>query len=373
LKAKTQYFEPVLFEFHDSVIEEFLNAQIKSTKKTYSTQFRRIIEFCGQSGEEILRDKEAWEKKAFALVNWLREKGYGDYSINTCIATLRSFFAFNRKPLFFTSGERKKLKPRKRVNEDYLFDQDMLYKMYLCGTVKARYVVAVGKSIGFRASDFSKLTYGQFRALDLNQQAPIYFGEFLTQKEGVRAFAYLDSDAIQAVKALLEAFKDKPDEAHIWCAHSADLSKCLQNLARKANVDPKGKKIRFHALRKFLFDSLNRVMSFEKAKMVIGKQISEEAYLNPETLKEDYARVMSLTALNGNGTKQKLNAFEEQLREKDALIKQQQEEIEKLKSARTEDKAEFRRMFDDYDRELLEVQHRLGIKGKAVKGEPDVT
>ncbi len=48
-------------------------------------------------------------------------------------------------------------------------------------------------------------------------------------------------------------------------------------------------------MRKFLCDHLSSFMSESKWKQVVGKQISEGAYVSPDTLREDYARAMGET------------------------------------------------------------------------------
>jgi uncharacterized coiled-coil protein SlyX len=209
--------------------------------------------------------------------------------------------------------------------------------MYYCGTTKNRYVVAVGKSLGLRAEDFAqRLTYGTFRTLDLSQEAPIFLGTIETEKEGVKAYCYLDKDAIEAVKALLDQNKDKPDNKRIWTARSEDLSPLLRRLADKANIKYGQKRIRFHCLRKFTYDNLNRTMSTDKAKQIIGKQISESAYLNPDSLKEDFRTAMPYLAFNGNMVKVRVSEledkFKQQIAEKDALIKQLQDQLAKTQT-----------------------------------------
>jgi uncharacterized coiled-coil protein SlyX len=125
--------------------------------------------------------------------------------------------------------------------------------------------------------------------------------------------------------------KSKPDSTRIWKARKEDLSKMVQRLASKAEIDAHGDKIRWHGLRAYLFNSLCRVVSTEKAKQVVGKQLSESAYLNEKDLLEDYAKVMPLTAYDTNHVKEKVNELSQSLTEKDALIKQQQIEINALK------------------------------------------
>ena len=83
--------------------------------------------------------------------------------------------------------------------------------MALAGNLKERYVLLVGKSVGLRASDFLGFTYGNLRSLKLDGEAPIALGEIATKKERIKAFPFLDSDAIPIVKAMLESNKDEKD------------------------------------------------------------------------------------------------------------------------------------------------------------------
>jgi hypothetical protein len=347
----------------DSEITEFLNAQKKSTRNTYTTYFKRITEFSHETGKEILANREQWERKIFALDNWLREKTYSPNYCESVTGCLRGYFSYYRKPLNLTSTERKKLRKRSRTTEDLYLDSDILGKLYLVGTVKARYVVAVGKSIGLRAEDFSKLTYGQFRSTDLNAEAPVFLGEIQTEKEAVKAFCYLDRDAIESVKALLEVNKDKPDSKQIWTARSEDLSPLLRRLADKAKIQYGQKRIRFHCLRKFLSDNLSRVMSESKWKQIIGKQISESAYCSPQTLREDFKEAMKYLEFNGHILKGKVSNLEQQLAEKDALIKQQAQKIASLES----NNGIMRKEIDSHDLDILEIQTKLGIKPKPLR------
>jgi uncharacterized coiled-coil protein SlyX/integrase len=329
MKAKTQ--QKPAFEIsataEDPEITEFLKAQKRNTRNTYTTYFKRIVEFSHESGKELLANHENWERRIFALDQHLKEKGYSPNYCESVTGCLRGFFSYWRKSLNLTSTERQKLRKRTRTTEDYYLSSEDLAKMYLSGTTKNKYVVAVGKSIGLRAEDFSKLTYGQFRSIDLNAEAPVFFGEIQTEKEGVKAFCFLDKDAIEAVKALLDQNKDKPDQKQIWTARSEDLSPLLRRLADKSNIKYGNRRIRFHCLRKFLADNLSRIMSESKWKQVIGKQISESAYVSPETLKEDFKNVMHYIAFNGNGVKAKVSDLEQKLLEKDALIKQLQDQL----------------------------------------------
>ena len=341
--AKTTHVEPIITDLTDSKILEFLNSQKKSTQSTYRSVWRKLSEFTTESGEQMLKNHKAWLKHIFEYAQYLKQKGYSSNYISMAVGSIRGFFSYNRKPLVLTRPEKKRLKGS-RTTEDHFFSNEDLAKMYLVGSVKARYVVAVGKSIGLRASDFSLIKYGDLRALDLNDDLPVFLGERNTIKEGVKAFCFLDSDAVQAVKALLEATKEKPDTLKVWTQHPDDLSPLLQRLAKKAGIQTNNKHVRFHGMRRFLFDNLNRVVSIEKAKMYIGKQLSESAYLSPQTLREDFKSVMPMIAFNGNGIKSKISALEQALTEKDALIQQQQAQIEQLKTQQAQNQNTMQKM-----------------------------
>jgi integrase len=306
----------------DPIIKDFLDSQKKSTRNTYSAYMRRLGEFTSESGEQILRNGNQWLKKIFVFQQWLIEKGYAETYAQSATGMLRGFFGYHRKPLIFTRTECKRLAERSRSTEDYLFDREDISKMAMCGNLKERYVLLVGKSLGLRAGDFVNLTYGKFRSLKLDSEPPIFIGVVTTQKERVPAYPFLDSDAVPIVRQILDLNQNKPDSEYILMtkskkAHNTymrmrdeELSIILQSLARKANIQNGSKRVRFHCLRKYLSDRLSSLMSESKWKQVIGKQINEGAYINADSLQKDYLRVMPTTIIsNGNGkVKQELEA-----------------------------------------------------------------
>ena len=326
LRTKTTHIEPILIELdEDKVLSDFLNAQSPKTRNTYNTLLRHVKEFSGQSGSEMLRNRKQWEHKILEYKNWLEQKGYASYTISSACGCLRGFFQHYRKPLILTPQEKRKIGRRIRTTEDKLLNQEELYKMFLCGSVKGRYVIGVGKCVGLRAEDFVKITYGLLRRLDLNAEAPLFLGKLPTSKEAIYAYSFLDNDAISAIKDLLEQNKGRDNKERVWKADEQNLSKILRRLARKAEIDFEGKTLRFHCLRKFCFDSLCRAMSEPKAKAIVGKANVESAYLNPENLCEEYIKAMPYLKLgNGQAVRAKVTELEEE-------NKKLKEEIAKLK------------------------------------------
>lgn len=296
-------------EGFDKTLIEFLTSQKTSTRHTYKSFFKHILKFTEMTGQQLLESKQAdktftWERRVIEFKQWMKQKGYSDNSANAAINTLRSFFDYYRTPLLFNQNENRKLNGKaQRVTRDFMLTNDDIAKMVLVGNLREKYVVLLGKSFGLRAGDFVSLNYGTFRSINLECEAPIFLGEFQTQKEGVTAYPFIDSDALPILKAVLASNKDKPDDERIITVQEEELSSILQNLAQKANINLGGKHLRFHCFRKYLIDRLSANMSESKWKQIVGKAVSEDAYVSSFELKESYSKAMKLTTVftNGNG------------------------------------------------------------------------
>lgn len=291
----------------DAKFLEFLATKQKSTRTTYEAYFRRLIEYdLSINGVQMLKDRKQWEKRIFAFRNYLiEEKGYSNNYVESCLGAVRGFFGHFRKSLDLTNPEKRLLAKRGRVTEDFRFDLPILKKLWDVANLKEKWVLC-NKSFGLRAEDFSRITFGQLRSLDLTQEAPIFLGELNTEKESVRAFTYCDSDVISVIRSILEINADKPDNAEVWTANSQELSYAVQSLARKAHVENGNKIVRFHCLRKFLIDALSSHMSESKWKQIVGKAISEGAYISSDNLRECFKRTLKdivFNYTNGNGAK----------------------------------------------------------------------
>jgi hypothetical protein len=260
-------------------------------------------------------DKDALtEKKVIAFKTWMLDKGKSENFANIASSCIRGFYTSNRMELTFTTPEKKRLNEKKRTTQDYLFAKEDLAKMAEQASLTERYVLLCGKSIGLRAGDFVKLTYGCFRSLHLDGEAPISLGQIDTEKEHVPAYPFLDSDAVQVVKALLEShpiteIKDKDgkvievkykDEDRILDWNEESLTQSVQRLFEKAHLVHGEKIVRFHNLRKYLIDRLSAVASESQWKQIVGKKISEGAYVSTDQLRDVYLRAMPLLTINGN-------------------------------------------------------------------------
>ncbi len=168
----------VLHYIGDKVIDDFLYSQSKQgTLNTYKTIMKLYLTFTKKSGQQLLDEKKSdkdfqVENSMFQFRKHILEERSEAYA-TTAIGCIRGFYAYYRMPLTFRRTESKKLTEQNRSTSDYLFDREDLTKMALARSLKERYVLIVGKSIGLRAGDFVKLTFGQFRSLKLDNEPPI--------------------------------------------------------------------------------------------------------------------------------------------------------------------------------------------------------
>ena len=288
----------------DKATQEWLNAQKRTTRNTYRYQWRTFLEFTGMTGDEILEsrrsDKEFyWEKKVLEFRDWIiNVKGLGEHTAKTGTGVVRGFFDYHRLPLEFRRSESTRLSEAKRKYEDYRFSLDDIKKMYDVADLEDRYVLTTGKSFGLRAGDFLALTRGDLEPY-LDREVPISIGKYATEKESVPAYPFIDSDAKPVIKLMIEKMdregRVKPSERMLTYKHTIELTRVIKRLVERAGIKVGSKRVRFHCMRKFIIDHLSSFMSESKWKQVVGKKISEEAYVSPDTLKEDYTRAMDET------------------------------------------------------------------------------
>lgn len=232
----------------------------------------------------------------------------------------RGFFAFHRVPLQFRTGEKKRLSEKSRVTEDYYFSLADIKQLSDLADLEERYVLIAGKSFGLRASDFLKLTRGDLEP-HINDEAPISIGRRETKKEKVPAYPFIDSDAQEVIKTILAKIavdgRTRPTDRILLFKNEIDLTRALKRLIKRSGLNVGNRIVRFHCLRKFLCDHLSSHMSESKWKQIVGKKISEGAYIGVESLRADYKRAMAETCFSKN-----FGDIEKRLREVEDLKKQ---------------------------------------------------
>lgn len=309
-------------KIRDPIIIEFLEAQSPKTKETYECFFRKLYQFDKSAkGSRMLEERDQWSRRIFAYQKWLMGSGYSSGYVSACTGSLRGFFSYYKKTLDLSPVDKKKLNRKARRNEDYIYTLDDMRKMSENANQREKYVLLCGLSFGLRAEDFvSSITYGRLRsALARSKEAPIALDPITTQKElGVLAHPFISSDALPIVESILANHPEAKDSDRVFDCESPRLTALLQRLFRKCGLNSYGKEIKFHTLRKLLYNSLSLVGSEQIAKFVIGKMIpnADAAYLNPESndLREVYAKAMAKFTVSGvNGeTKKRVEALEQE-------------------------------------------------------------
>lgn len=290
-----------------------------SSVRIYERNWAYFKEYMGKSAEEILAEKKAdndfYKTKIFQFKDWLiKTKRLSSTTARTATGVVRGFFNFYNTPIHMHNKEKQRLDKATRTTTDYKFTHKDIAKMSLVAKLEEKYILLFGKSVGLRANDFLKFTFGDFRKLDLEQETPIYMGEYVTQKKGVKANPFIDTDCFPVVKAILEANKDKDNKQKVITKRASELSVILQRLVEKANIQTGNDRVRFHNLRKWLITRLSATMSESQWKQIVGKQISEGAYVSTELLYTAYKNALKeLTVLgSGNGHSAKFEKLKQE-------------------------------------------------------------
>lgn len=302
--------------------EAWLSGFTKSSVKVYKTGYDLFIKFMNETEQGTWNDKRlisereedvknrnyGFEHKLIEFYNWLKEhdQNLSDNSRKSYLSAVRSFFTFHRLDVKFTMQQRgkisKKAKPKRKY---YEFTLEDIKKMASVSKPKERYILLCGKELGLRASDFVKLKQGSFIARDLDGEPPISIGEIYTIKEGVTVKPFLGFDGREAAKQWLTVLKSEGQndpEKTMLDMGKRELSEVLKRLAQRAGVNTGNEKVRFHQLRVFLITRLAQIMEVNRWKQVVGKEISEGAYVKPFQLREDYAKVLPLITINNSAT-----------------------------------------------------------------------
>lgn len=302
----------------DLASQQFMKSLKGNTQDNYRQGWFHFLQFTGLTGDQILLSRRTqtklpeddlerfnWEHKVTEFKEWIaqqispeKKRPYASSTARAYTIAARSFFAYNRSQLRFIRREREALTDDEPVYEDYRFTKDELRRAAEVGDVEEEYVVTVGKSFGLRAGDFVKLTRGQLEPY-LDREPPIFIGELVTEKEKVKAFPFIDSDAKPVIKAIIQKMNSQgrtdPNDRIIPYSNDIQLSRALKRAVEATNIFTGNKRVRFHCLRKFLIDHLASYMSESKWKQIVGKTIDEKAYVSPDSLATDYKRVMGET------------------------------------------------------------------------------
>jgi len=217
--------------------------------------------------------------------------------------------------------KRELIKVESRPNIDYPLNLRVKEQLIRVADPIENYIVCAGVSFGLRIGDFLKITRGMLEPL-LDNAVPIQLPETQTGKEGVPAYPFIDRDAYDAIKELLEVMdrdgrtdSDEPMLKLQTANLGHEANGILKDLFDRAQIPTGDYVVRFHILRKFLTDQLASVCVEDKWKHFVGKK-TRSPYVSAEG-REAYKKVMQFTCVNGNrlrGRDTRLDVVEQRLK-----------------------------------------------------------
>jgi hypothetical protein len=182
----------------------------------------------------------------------------------------------------------------------------------------------------------------------------------LTQKEKIPAHCFLSKETVDQLKTYLPTLKNKNNEylfASNGKIHISDeaVSKMLNRLAGKAQINLNGKSLTFHCFRKmFLSASIDSGIGLTAGKKLCGKAIprSDDTYLTTVKLREKFIQLKKFITI-----KQPVKLEDQKLEKLGSLVAKLAEELEQQKivvQAVTGENLKIRREFKERVAELNE-------------------
>jgi integrase len=358
-------------------VQEFLNSVSNPrTRKGYRFGLKKFVEWFGRPAEEILaiRQEDLTQKLGENLVEYknraakfereiekfhsqLIEKGYSINSARNMTLGIRQLFRYYQMPVTIRSGS--KVSQTVQTTKNFPLAIEHVRKMYAVANLKERTVLSLAVDTGLRISDF--LTIQKTDLPPLDGEPPLSF-TLLTQKEKIPAHCFLSQESIDLLKTYLPTLKGK-DNLYLFSSngkgHISDeaISKMLNRLAEKAQIDLNGKSLTFHCFRKmFLSVSIDSGIGLTAGKKLCGKAIarSDDTYLTTVKLKQKFIQLKKFLTI-----KQSPEAESRQMEKLSTLVAKLAEDLDQQKiltQAVTSENLKIRREFKE---QVAELNHEI--------------
>jgi len=356
-------------------VQEFLNSvNNPRTRKGYRFGLNKFVEWFNKTPEEILnmrqedltqrtgenlveyRNRAArFEREIEKFHSYLIENGYSINSARNMTLGIRQLFRYYQMPVTMRSGS--KVSQTVKTTKNFPLTIEHVRKMFQVANLKERMVLALAVDTGLRISDFLAIKKTDLPPLDA--ESPIAF-TLLTQKEKIPAHCFLSKETVDILKTYLPTLKKKSNEylfASNGKSHLSDeaVSKMLNRLAEKAQINLNGKRLTFHCFRKmFLSASIDSGIGLTAGKKLCGKAIarSDDTYLTTVKLREKFIQLKKFLTIT-----QTVKSEDKKLEKLSSLVAKLAEELEQQKTvthAVTGENLKIRREFEKRIAELNE-------------------
>lgn len=331
-------------------VQEFLDSvNNPSTKKGYRFGLKEFVEWFGKPAEEILaiRQEDLTQKPGENLIEYknraarfekeiekfhshLIEKEYSINSARNMTLGIRQLFRYYQMPVTMRSGS--KVSQTIQTTKNFPLAIEHVRKMFEVANLKERTILSLAVDTGLRISDFIAIKKTDLPPSDL--EAPIGF-TLLTQKEKITANCFLSQESVELLKTYLSTLQKK-NNAYLFSSngksHISDeaISKMLNRLAEKAQINLNGKSLSFHCFRKmFLSVSIDSGIGLTAGKKLCGKAIpkSDDTYLTTVKLREKFIQLKKFLAI-----RQLVKSEVQQLEKLGSVVAKLAEELDQQKA-----------------------------------------
>lgn len=242
----------------------------------------------------------------------------GDKKNNTTLSRIsgvRSFFTNEATSISFQRG---RLPLAEMAMNEHRFNREELHQMWLVADLQGKALLSITVSLGWSVGDIIDLERGFVeKILDRKDLDGYVCFDYRRKKTKARVRGILNPCAVYDLKNWLNVSESKDS---LWTTSSEEgLNYWIKALVEKAGIKANGT-VRFHLLRKYVFDvAVSQIGPYE-AKLLVGKAIGlqDETYLHglEDRLLERYKKfAYPFLRLNGEGQEKdkKLDNFEQKI------------------------------------------------------------
>jgi len=360
-------------------VQEFLDSVSNpSTKKGYRFGLKEFVEWYGKSAEELLaiRQEDLTQKAGENLIEYknraarfekeiekfhshLIEKGYSINSARNMTLGVRQLFRYYQMPVIMRSGS--KVSQTVQTTKNFPLTIEHVRKMFEVANLRERTMLSLAVDTGLRISDF--LTIKKSDLPPLSEEPPIAF-TLLTQKEKITANCFLSKESADLLKTYLPTLQKK-NNIYLFSSNSKShisdeaISKMLNRLAEKAQINLNGKSLSFHCFRKmFLSTSIDSGIGLTAGKKLCGKAIakSDDTYLTTVKLREKFAQLKKFLTI-----RQSLKSEDQQLEKLDSVVAKLAEELEQQKTITQAVIGENLKIRREFKEQVAELHEKITV------------
>jgi hypothetical protein len=358
----------------------------RGKKKTVDRSAQNLRQYCRWLGKTPTQLKaeyiearksvdafEDWERNTKNTIvkfyNDLKEHGYAINAARTIVTGVMAFYTQNCKTI---KGITKQLDPPQIPENDFIFTQEALRKMYYYGSPFEKTWLSCAIGFGYSSADFLALETEKMRNLvreakDKNLEFMGFIGKTRT-KTSVQPRSFLTPECIANLSEyfkMLEKQNNGVFPKRLWDkAKNDNLNDWLKALVKKANIETYGRNVKFQSLRKFLYDILARmdetIACVVTAKKTDASKITYRTSLDSEC-ERVYRESYKLFALNGDVTGK--------------AKKEQAEQIKKLENALSQVESEnsaFKTRIENLQKDMKAVKDSVAEKSEKVDRLADI-